>query len=57
MIRLRKKYKELNFLVKRKQSIKLSFTIHAQFKRATIMGKRTPKNIIFNTHYFTFNYI
>ena len=57
MIRLKKKYKELNFLVKRKHSIKLSITIHAQFKRATAIEKRTPKNIIFNTYYFTFSYI
>ena len=47
MIKLRKKYKELNLLVKRKQSIKLSNTIYAHLynsKKVTTIGQKTPKN-------------
>ena len=54
MIKLRKKYKELNLLV----SIKLFMTcIFSIPKKVTTIGRKTPKNIIFYTHYFTFSYI
>ena len=51
MIKLRKKYKELNLLVKKKQSIKPWQYMHIfNSKEVTTVAKKTPKNIIFYTH-------
>ena len=51
MIKLRKKYKELNLLVKKKQSIKLwQYMPIFSSKKGTTVGKETTKNIIFYTH-------
>ena len=51
MIKLRKKYKELNLLVKKKQSIKPWQNMHMfNSKKVTTVGKKTPKNIIFYTY-------
>ena len=55
--KLTKKYKELNLLVKVKQSIKpWQYSTFLIQKKVTIVG---PKNIIFYiyTYYFIFNYI
>ena len=49
MIKLRKEYKELNLLVKRKQ-YKTIYDNTCTFltqKKFTTIGKKTPKNIIF----------
>ena len=58
MIKLRKKYKELTLLVKKKQYQTIydnacTFLI----KKVTSMEKKTPKNIILYTHFITFSYI
>ena len=45
IIKLRKKYKILNLVVKRKQNIKLSVIFNSE--KVTTMGKKSPKNIIF----------
>ena len=50
MIKLRKKYKELNFLVKKKQHKTMTTHAHFWFKKVTNVGKKTPKNITFYTH-------
>ena len=51
MIKLRKKYKELNLLVKKKQSIKPRQNMPIfNSKKVITMDKKTPKNIIFYTH-------
>ena len=51
MIKLRKKYKELNLLVKKKQSIKPWQYMHIfNSKKVKTVGKKTRKNIIFYTH-------
>ena len=49
--KLRKKYKEMNLLVKKKQSIKPWQYMHIfNSKKVTRVGKITPTNIIFYTH-------
>ena len=51
MIKLRKKYKELNLLLKKKQSIKPRQYMHIfNSKKVITVGKKAPKNIIFYTH-------
>ena len=51
MIKLRKKYKELNLLVKKKQSIKPRQNMPIfHSKKVITVDKKTPKNIIFYTH-------
>ena len=51
MIKLRKKYKELNLLVKKKQSIKPRQNMPIfNSKKVITVDKKTPKNIIFYTH-------
>ena len=51
MIKLRKKYKELNLLVKKKQSIKPRQNMPIfNLKKVITVDKKTPKNIIFYTH-------
>ena len=51
MIKLRKKYKELNLLVKKKQSIKPRQNMPIfNSKKVVTVDKKTPKNIIFYTH-------
>ena len=51
MIKFRKKYKELNLLVKKKQSIKPWQNIHIfNSEQVTTVGKKIPKNIIFYTY-------
>ena len=51
MIKLRKKYKELNLLVKKKQSITPWQYMHIfNSKEVTTVAKKTPENIIFYTH-------
>ena len=51
MIKLRKKYKELNLLVKTKQSIKPRQNMPIfNSKKVITVDKKTPKNIIFYTH-------
>ena len=62
MIKLRKKYKELNFLVKKKQSIKLSMTINTctfliQKKLQQEWIKGHLEYNLLHTHYFTFSYL
>ena len=55
MIKLRKKYKEPNLLVNKKLSIKLGQYMHIfNSKKLLTVGKKTPENLIFYTHYFTF---
>ena len=50
MIKLRKKYKELNLLLKKKQSIKPRQYMHIfNSKKVITVGKKAPKNIIY-TH-------
>ena len=51
MIKLRKKYKELNLLVKKKQSVKKPRQYMSIFnsKKVITVGKKTAKNIIY-TH-------
>ena len=51
MIKLRKKYKELNLLVKKKESIKPRQNMPIfNSKKVITVDKKTPKNIIFYTH-------
>ena len=51
MIKLGRKYKEMNLLVKKKHSIKPWQYMHIfNSKKVTTVGKKTPKNIIFYTH-------
>ena len=60
MIKLRKKYKELNLLVKKETEYKTIYDNTCTFliqEKVTAKGKKTPKNIIFYTHHFTFSYI
>ena len=50
MIKLRKKYKELNLLVKKKQSVKpRQYMSIFNSKKVITVGKKTAKNIIY-TH-------
>ena len=53
MIKLRKKYKKLDLVVKIKVSMIIG-TCTFLFKKVTTMRKRKPKTIISRTHYFTF---
>ena len=51
MIKLRKKCKELDLLVKKKQSIKpRQYMPIFNSKKVITVGKKTPKNIIFYTN-------
>ena len=51
MIKLRKKYTELNLLVKKKESIKPRQNMPIfNSKKVITVDKKTPKNIIFYTH-------
>ena len=50
MIKFRKKYKELNFLVKKKHSIKPWQHMYIFDSKVTNVGKKTTKNITFYTH-------
>ena len=54
----RKEYKELVLLVKSQQSTKLSMIIHAhlQSKKSFNNVKKTPKNKIFDPHFFLVKY-
>ena len=52
MIKIRKKYKELKLLMKKKQSIKVLMKIHAHFfliQKKLHFIKKITKNVIFYT--------
>ena len=49
MIKLRKKHKELDLLVKKKQHKTMTIQAHFNSKKVTTVGKNTPKNITY-TH-------